>query len=154
MNRNSLLALFFLYIACIASAESNRPAQAGIPYRLLWHAYCLSNLSSQSDDYLVITSRLGVNPEKFVFRPLNDSGDEPVKCNSSGISFVRWTPKFYENNTLVFVDQPKGSINLAFKWHVQSNLYPSLICNILINGRVWVESTYHWLVLSEEFPGF
>lgn len=152
MARKSLFSVFFIMMFCVAHAESNRPAVAGIPYRLLWHAYSLSKLSAESGGCLIIKSKIGVNPEQFSFGPLDEFGNPPVRCNSSGVSFVRWVPEFHAQNRIIFVDQPKGSLELSFKWHVQPYVYPSFMFNLLINGRTWVETTYHFLVLKDEFP--
>lgn len=123
-----------------------------MPYRLLWHAYCLTELSSEANDRLVITSKNGVKPESFVFGPVDGDGNFPVQCDSHGVSRVRWIPEFERLNTMIVVNQPKGSMNLTFRWNFTYNSSFSLGLNLAVYGRRYTESIYHWLILEDEFP--
>ena len=120
---------------------------AGIPYRTLWHAYCLTKYSSNSADHLVLTSQMGINPEEFVFTPLDEFGNSPVKCNAAGIARVLFVPEFDRDNTTIYVNQPKGSMNLDFEWHYKYDLNTSVLSNLVIHGSDYLGSVYHALIL-------
>jgi hypothetical protein len=130
------------------------PAERGIPYRLLWHAYQLSLHSSEAKDHLSIVSENGVDPRSFKFTPLSASDLYPLSCDAEGRCIMRWIHEFYTSNRDVYSNQPKGSLNLEFHWSITYNPKLSFAGNVLIYGRLYTEATFHWIFLTQEIAKF
>jgi|GEM_PF-6576082 len=124
-------------------------APGGIPYRMLWHAYRLGMGAADAESRLTITSANGVDPRTFLFTPADAEGRSVLVCDEGGLCTVRWDPQFYEANTLIYSNQPKGTLKLSVGWSFTYNSNLPVGVFLAIHGRNYVESAYHWAMLSQ-----
>lgn len=143
------MLMLFCFAAVSAFANSRDAADTGIPYKVLWHSYCLSRLSPEPADRLRITSNAGVSPLQFKFAPTDSAGYAPVTCDAEGVATVRWVPEFERNNTTISINQPKGSSSLTFGWRFDFDWNAPMPVEILINGKRHLEILFHFLVLQD-----
>lgn len=142
--------MLFCIAAISALGSAQGTASTGIPYKVLWHSYCLSRLSPEATDRLKITSTAGVNPLEFRFAPADSAGYAPVVCDAEGIATVRWVPEFERSNTIISINQPKGTSTLTFGWKFNFSWEKPIPIEIMINGKRHINTLFHLLVLQEQ----
>jgi hypothetical protein len=135
------------------SAEPHQPG--GLPYRLLWHSYRFIELSSSPESSFRITSDNGVDPRAIRFTPVTAAGEQIAVCDGEGNCEVRWDPDFAVRNQKIHTNQPTGTVNLQLNWRFSGTVSvdQSVAIDLLLNGRRYLESVYHGLMLFGEMNG-
>ena len=150
MNKHYFYLTFLFLCAPVFIFAATESTNACIPYRLLWHSYKMSSLSFEKGDRAKVSSKAGVSPSAFRFTPISGNGEAPVSCDSNGVITVLWLPEFEQNNSLIYVNQPKGSMDFQFGWNFNANFSEPLEFHLLLNWRRYVEASYHWLNLQPD----
>jgi len=135
----------------VAAAVAAKGADRGMPYRVFWHAYRLGQLSDDPGGRLRIVSRDDVDPRTFKFSPRDSRGRELLACDKDGLCEVLWSESFYRTDREISHNQPAGSLTISFNWKASTVVGDSMLAALLINGRRYGESIYHWVALRGEF---
>jgi hypothetical protein len=143
MKKSQFLSLLLALAFPLISA-----AKDGISYKMLWHTYKLSNLSTDPFDAMRITSKIGISPNDIKFSPRTASGVPLMQCEDSGRCILEWDEKFYQIDASITHDQTKGSLNLEANWTFEKPGDVPWLLFIAFNLDRLTESWYHYSILQ------